>query len=333
MDKYYKIVIDTKGSDKGVGMMISGAAGALKRHDGLSVLLVGDKAYIEDECKRLLMPMERVEIVDAPDEITNYDSPVTALFEKPSSSLVVSLRLLSEREDLVGLINAGSTGALIAGAMRYLSTPARVRPALAAVLPAADGSFTCLVDTGATIDCGASTLLHFARLGRDFMKQLYRIEEPRVGLLSNGAEPTKGNKVVKEAHLLLDAAEDINFVGNIEGTGALSGTCDVLVCDGFAGNQVLKVSEGIAKRIITDIVKYAKAGSDESIMKLVGYLMGIYDFNSLGGGIILGVRKPVIKAHGAANENSIVSTAGMLLNIAQNKEVFDGENKSGSLTV
>ena len=207
--------------------------------------------------------------------------------------------------------------------MRYLSGKDRVRPALAAVLPSANGGFTCLVDTGATIDCPASTLVHFARLGRDFMRNLYRIESPRIGLLSNGSEPTKGNKLVKETHGLLKEAADLNFVGNIEGNNALSGDCDVLVCDGFAGNQVLKVTEGAASRIITDIVKYSKKTGDDSIMKLVGYLMGIYDFNSLGGGVILGTVKPVIKAHGAANEQSIVSTAGIILNLAENKELFD----------
>ena len=296
-----------------------------EKYPGLSVLLVGDAAFIAEECKAREMPPERTEILDAPDEITNYDSPAMALFEKPQSSLVKALRALAEREDLCGMINAGSTGALIAGAMRFLSGKERVRPALAAVLPAANGDFTCLVDTGATIDCPATTLLHFARLGTDFMKRFYRIENPRVGLLSNGAEPTKGNKVVKEAHLLLSEAEGINFIGNIEGTGALSGACDVLVCDGFAGNQVLKVTEGAARRIITDIVKYSKKTGDAGIMKLVGYLAGIYDFNSLGGGIILGAVKPVIKAHGAANEQSIVSTAGMLLNMLQSKEIFDKE--------
>ena len=117
-------------------------------------------------------------------------------------------------------------------------------------------------------------------------------------------------------------AEELNFVGNVEGTNALAGSCEVLVCDGFAGNQVLKVTEGTARRIITDIVKYAKMTKNEGLMELVGYLMGLYDFNSLGGGIILGTAKPVIKAHGAANEKSIVSTAGMLLNLAENKEVF-----------
>ncbi|MBQ7344014.1 MAG: phosphate--acyl-ACP acyltransferase [Clostridia bacterium] len=321
--KQYKIVIDTKGSDRGAGMMIKGASLALQKYPELAVLLVGDTDVMLAECEKNGMPMDRVELLEAPETITNYDSPAEALFVKRDSSLVKALEALSERDDLVGLINAGSTGALIAGSMRYLSGKDRVRPALAAVLPAANGGFTCLVDTGATIDCPASTLVHFARLGRDFMKNLYRIENPRIGLLSNGAEPTKGNKLVKETHALLRDAEDINFVGNIEGNKALSGECDVLVCDGFAGNQVLKVTEGAATRIITDIVKYSKKTGDESLMKLVGYLMGIYDFNSLGGGVILGTVKPVIKAHGAANEQSIVSTAGIILNLAENKELFD----------
>ena len=325
MEKLYKIAIDTKGSDKGQEMMIRGALMALDRHPALGVCLVGDKDVIEKATATRPDLASRIEIVDAPDEITNYDSPATALFEKPNSSLVKALMLVSERDDMTGLINAGSTGALIAGSMRFLSGKERVRPALAAVLPAENGSFTCLVDTGATIDCGAATLLHFAHLGSDFMRRLYRLDSPRVGLLSNGAEPTKGNKVVKEAHALLRDAEDINFIGNIEGTGALSGACDVLVCDGFAGNQVLKVSEGIARRLITDIVKYSKATGDSGLMKLVSHLMGIYDFNSLGGGIILGAAKPVIKAHGAANEQSIVNTAGMLLNIAENREIFEGQ--------
>ena len=323
MNKTYKIAIDTKGADKGAKMIIRGAVKALDKHENLSVLLVGDTEIIKSECEKLSAPMNRIEILEAPGEITNYDSPAVALFEKTDSSLVRALEAVASREDITGLINAGSTGALIAGSMRYLSRKDRVRPALAAVLPAENGGFTCLVDTGATIDCTASTLLHFARLGRDFMKELYRIEAPRVGLLSNGKESSKGNKVVKEAHILLSEAEDINFIGNVEGNGALAGECDVLVCDGFAGNQVLKVSEGIARRIITDIVKYSKKTGDESLMRVVGYLMGIYDFNSLGGGIILGTSKPVIKAHGAANEDSIVNTAGILLNLAENKEIFD----------
>ena len=320
MEKLYKIVIDTKGSDNGPSEIIKGASLALEAYENLAVVLVGDEDIIREECEKLGTPPSRIEIIDSPEEITNYDSPAVALFEKPNSSMVRALAHLSTAEDTLGLITAGNTGALIAGSLRYLSGKDRVRPALSAVLPAANGSFTCLVDTGATIDCPAATLLHFARLGSEFMKNTYRIENPRVGLLSNGAEPTKGNRVVKEAHALLREATDINFVGNIEGNTALSGDCDVLVCDGFAGNQVLKVTEGTATRIITDVMKYAHRQGSEEIKKLAFHLMSIYDIGSLGGGNILGIEKPVIKARGNAGETAVVSISEMLMNMAENKD-------------
>lgn len=318
-----KIVIDTKGSDKGSETVIKGAVAALAFHEELSVLLVGNEGEIIELCQELGAPMDRIEILDAPGEITNYDSPAAALFTKTDSSLVRALEILKERDDLSGLITAGNTGALIAGAVKYLPCESRVRPALAAILPASDGSFTCLVDTGATIDCPASTLVHFAHLGRDFMREMYGIDNPRIALLSNGAEPTKGNKVVKEAHAMLALDTSLNFVGNVEGSNALSGTCDVLVCDGFAGNQVLKVTEGTATRIITDIVKFAKRTGNVTIMELVGHLMGVYDISSLGGGIVLGAAKPLIKARGSSDEKAIVNISKMLINMAENKAVFD----------
>lgn len=325
--KYYKVALDLMGSDKGPEMMLRGAKMALDKYEDLALLLVGDEGIIKSECENLAFPMDRVEILGSSEVITNYDSPATALFEKPRSSLVLALDATAKREDIVGLVNAGSTGALIGGSVRFLMREDRVRPALAAALPAERGGFVCLVDTGATIDATAQMLVHFARLGTEFMRDMYKIESPRVALLSNGAEETKGNKTVKEAHALLKTAEGVNFVGNVEGTNALSGDCDVLVADGFAGNQVLKVTEGTARRIITDIVKIAKKTGNEGYMALVGTLMAKYDFNSLGGGIILGVRKPVVKAHGAANEASIVSTVGIVLNLAKNKDVFNNQNK------
>ena len=306
MKDTYKIILDTKGGDNGPEVLIKGAAIALEKFDSLSYLMVGDRDLIEKECVSLSMPMDRVEILDAPNEITNYDNPAVALFEKQDSSMIKSLVALDTREDLLGLITTGNTGVLLGGTVRFLNSKERVRPCLAALLPNADGSFTCLVDTGATIDCSPQMLVHFAKQGSRFMKQMYGIESPRVGLLSNGAESTKGNKI-----------------GNVEGNTALSGICDILVCDGFAGNLVLKVSEGMAKRLITDIVKYGKRTGNESIMELVGHLMKVYDFGSLGGGLILGTDKPVIKARGNSNETTVVSVSEMILNMVEHKAIFD----------
>ena len=321
----YRIVIDTEGSDKGAATIVKGAALALEKYPSINLTLVGNEEKIKEysaECGIDSLIGGRMEIIHAGDAITNYDSPATALFQKPDSSLVRALTALSARDDLLGFISAGNTGALIAGAMRFLSTPERVRPALAVPLPAENGGTTCLIDTGATVDCTAQMLLHFARLGRDFMSALHNIESPKVALLSNGAEATKGNAVVKETHLLLDEAADINFVGNVEGTNALTGVCDVLVADGFAGNVFLKTTEGAARRIITDVVKLAKKTGETKYIELAGYLKSLYDFNSMGGAPILGVRKPVFKIHGSSNETTVVNTVGMLMDVFENSEVF-----------
>ncbi len=323
----YKIAIDVMGSDKGAPTLVEGAVKALLANDRLDLVLVGDKEVIAEALAQHSALDGRIEIIHASDVITNYDSPMDAIFNKTNSSLVVALKTVAEREDIFGMICAGSTGAFISGALRYLPAKPLKRPALAAILPAAAGGFVCLVDTGANIDCTPAQLVTFAKMGSDFMRVYYGIENPRVGLLSNGAESTKGNKLVRETHALLVGDAGIHFVGNIEGTNALSGDCDVLVADGFAGNQVLKNSEGIARRIITDIVKYAKRTGNNEIMKLVGYLMGIYDFNSLGGGILLGVGKPVIKAHGAANADSIMNTAKILINMSENRDIFSGRDE------
>jgi glycerol-3-phosphate acyltransferase PlsX len=223
------------------------------------------------------------------------------------------------------MISSGNTGVLLTGAMRYVSAKERVRPALAAILPASNGSFVCVVDTGATIDSTPQMLCHFAHLGSDFMRSAYGIEQPKIGLLSNGAEESKGNKLVKETHQLLKNEDSLNFIGNVEGTNALSGICDVLVCDGFAGNQVLKITEGTAKRVIGDVVRFAKRENSETAMKLVRELLGMYDIESLGGANLLGIRKPIIKMHGSSTALTVVNSTEMLLNMAKNKAVFDAE--------
>ena len=322
----YRIIIDVMGSDNGPEILVQGALKALERNNDLAVTIVGDKAAIESVTSGTQFGADRIEIIGTSETVTNYDNPMEAIFRKTDSSLVRSLITLAENEEAIGMINAGSTGALIAGALRYVPAKELKRPALAAILPAEKGGFTCLVDTGANIDCNPGQLVAFAHMGSDFMKQYYNVENPKIGLLSNGTEETKGNKLVKETHALLKQEADLNFIGNVEGNRALSGDCDVLVADGFAGNQVFKNSEGIARRIITDIVKYAKKTGSAEIMKLVGHLMSIYDFSALGGGIILGVGKPIIKARGSATADSITNTSEMLLNMAKNKDIFNGKD-------
>ena len=321
----FRIIIDVMGSDNGPAVLVDGAVKALGRNEDMALTLVGDEKAIREELSKLEYDEDRLEVIGTEDVITNYDTPTEAIFKKTGSSLVVALKTLAKSEDAIGMINAGNTGALLAGSLRYVPAKPLKRPALAAILPAEAGGYTCLVDTGANVDCISSQLVAFAHMGSDFMKRYYSIESPRVGLLSNGAEETKGNRLVKETHALLKAEEGLNFIGNVEGNRALSGDCDVLVADGFAGNQVFKSAEGIAKRIITDVVKYAKKSGNPEMMKLVAHLLGIYDFSALGGGIILGAGKPIIKARGSATADSITNTSEMLLNMAKNKQIYEGK--------
>ena len=320
--KLHRIVIDTLGGDNGPEVAIQGGHLALQENDNLHITFVGPEDIINAKLKELGTDLDRVQIVDAKETITNFENPVEAIYKKQDASLVKCFKLLASDEDYVGMLTAGCSGAILMGSFRYLHVKEMTRPCMAALLPSETGGFTCLLDTGATNDCTPGELVQFAHAGSDFMKKLYKIEAPKVGLLSNGAEPTKGNKLVKATHALLKEEKDLNFIGNIEGNKALSGDCDVLVCDGFDGNQVLKVTEGTCARLIKDIVIYSKKNNQPELMQLVGYLMSMYDISSLSGAVVLGVRKPIIKCRGNSNEKTFMNTAKMLLRVAEGEAIM-----------
>ena len=326
----YKIVIDTLGSDKGPETIILGASLALQEFPELSITLVGPESLINEKIKELNMDASRIKIIPAEETITNYENPYTGIMNKPQASLVQAMKEAGS-DDYAGMLTAGSSGAILMGSFRFLADENKTRPCMAAVLPNGDGAYTCLVDTGATIDCTSSQLHSFAKLGSDLMKKMYGIESPKVGLLSNGAEPTKGNHLVKETYPILEEDKSLNFIGNVEGNMALSGCCDVLVCDGFAGNQVLKNTEGMAKRLITDIVVYSKKKNRPEFMEIAQYLMKTYDISALGGGIVLGVRKVIIKCRGNSDERAIVNTARMLINHASGEAIFTKKEREDAL--
>ena len=324
----YKIVIDTLGSDKGPEAVILGASLALKENPDLLVTLVGPEELINSKIKELEMDASRVKIVNANETITNYENPYTGIMNKHDASLVLAMKEVGiEEENYAGMITAGSSGAILMGSFRYLSDEVKTRPCMAALLPNEAGGYTCLVDTGATIDCTSGQLHQFAHLGSKLMKKMYGVESPKVGLLSNGAEPTKGNHLVKETFPILAEDKELNCVGNIEGNMALSGECDVLVCDGFAGNQVLKNTEGMAKRLIKDIVILSKKRNKPEFMEVAQYLMKTYDISALGGGMVLGSRKLIIKARGNSDERAILNISKMLINYAKGDALLTKEQR------
>ena len=317
MEQQYKIVVDALGSDKGPEAIILGASLAIKEFPNLSITLVGPEALINEKMQEYGVDKARFKVIPAEETITNFENPYTGIMNKPQASLVKAMKEVGkEEENYAGMITAGNSGAILMGSFRFLSDANKTRPCMAAMLPNGKEAYTCLVDTGATIDCTPSQLHSFASLGSDVMKKMYHIESPRVALLSNGAEPTKGNHLVKETFPILQEDKELNFVGNIEGNNALSGDCDVLVCDGFAGNQVLKNTEGMAKRLITDIVVLSKKRNRPEFMEVAQYLMKTYDISALGGGLVLGTRKLIIKARGNSDERAIVNISRMILNHA-----------------
>ena len=303
-----KIILDCFGGDNCPNSAIDGALLALAEDKSLFITLCGDEKQIGDRLSGKDYDKNRLNILHAPDVITNDDVPTLAIRRKKDSSMVVGLKTLAS-EDYDGFVSSGNTGALLVGASVIVKRIDGVqRCSLSPVLPTMiDGKATILVDGGANVDCNASMLKEFAIMGSAFMNSVYGVEKPRVGLLNNGAEEEKGNELTKTAHALLKNT-DVNFVGNIEARDMFTGEVDVIVADGFAGNVGLKSAEGMGKVIFSMLKRYIMEGG---LRAKLGYLLlkpslkklkGIMSSDSVGGGVFLGAKKIVVKAHGASND-------------------------------
>ena len=286
-----RIIVDAMGGDKAPQEIVKGAVRARKEL-GVEITLVGKieevKACLEGE------DAADYELIDAREIVTMEDDPSTATRRKKDSSMAVALRLLSEgRGDAV--VSAGSTGALLTGATLTVKRIRGIRrAALAPVLPAGE-SGVMLIDCGANVECTAEYLLQFAYMGSYYAKKMMGIEKPRVGLLNVGTEDTKGGELQHQVFALLREADEqgrISFVGNVEGTGVFDGAADVVVTDGFTGNVLLKTAEGVIKYMMG-----ALKGDLKTMKKSL-------DVNEVGGTALIGISRPVIKAHGASNAAS-----------------------------
>ena len=285
--------------------------GALRAKDelGVDLILVGQKEKIEACLSE--GSDEHVEIVDAREIITMEDDPSTATRRKKDSSMAVALTLLKEgRGDAV--VSAGSTGALLTGATLTVKRIRGIRrAAMAPVLPAGENG-VMLIDCGANVECTAEYLLQFAYMGSYYAKKLMGVENPKVGLLNVGTEDTKGGELQHRSFALLQqAAEEgrINFIGNLEGTDVFAGTADVVVTDGFTGNVLLKTAEGVIKFMMGALKGvFYKSGKNKlaaAVLKNdLKEMKKSLDVNEVGGTALIGISKPVIKAHGASNETS-----------------------------
>ena len=310
-----KIIVDALGGDYAPKEAVLGALDALELKKSLHVVLVGDQGLIRNELVGKTYDVARLEIVHAPEVISNDEVPTTAVKTKKESSIVKGLELLASDPDALGFVSAGSTGAVLVAAYMKLGRIKGVsRPALAPALPTLKGKPVILCDCGANVDCKPINLLHFAVMASAFSCAVTDTVKPIVGLLSNGAEDKKGNELNREAFELLKNSPYIEFKGNCEARDMLSGDFDVVVADGFNGNIALKSAEGTAGAIFSILMDGIKRGGLKAklgalllkpVLKDVKTRM---DYNSQGGACFLGVNKVVVKAHGASKRKSICAS-------------------------
>ncbi len=306
-----KVILDAMGGDNAPNAVVEGCILALKEMPDLYVTLTGREDAIAYELAKHQFDSGRINIVNATEVIDMAEPPVDAIRHKRDSSLVKGLRLTGEGQGDV-FITAGSTGAAIAGATLIVKRlPGVKRPALAPLLPTKTGS-VLLIDAGANADCRPSYLAQFALMGSIYMRNVMGVKSPRVGLINNGAEAGKGNELTKAAYKLIERMP-VLFAGNAEGRDLVSGEFDVLVCDGFTGNVVLKFMEGLAGVLLGMLKKelessfITKFGAALS-MPAYRNLKKTMDYTEYGGALMLGVNGGVVKAHGSSNSKAILST-------------------------
>ncbi len=314
-----KIAIDAMGGDHAPKAIIEGTLQAIEEY-GIEVFLIGKKDEINKYVEDKFIKSGHLTIIDASEIILNDDSPVTAIRQKKDSSMVIGLKLVKE-EQCDAFVSAGSTGAFLAGSLLKVGRIKGIdRPALSPIMPTMQGS-CMIIDAGANADCKPKNLEQFAMMGSIYMQTVNGIAKPRVGMLNIGAEAGKGNELTKQSYELLSKL-NINFIGNVEARDILDGVCDVCVCDGFAGNVLLKSTEGTAATIL----KLLKQEFTKNTKNKIGALLlkdGLkefkkkFDYTEYGGAPFLGIDGIMIKAHGSSNANAFKNA------IRQAKILFD----------
>lgn len=306
-----KIVIDAMGGDNAPRSTVEGAVLALKNFP-VEIVLTGDKEKIEKALESYEYDKSRLEIIHTTQKIENEDKPVKAIRSKKDSSMVVGLNLVKEKK-ADGIVSAGNTGALLAGGLFVLGRLKGIdRPALCSYLPTREG-VSILIDAGANADCKPQNILEFGMMGSAYAQGVLKLQNPKVGIVNIGAEEGKGNELTKKAYeLLKENTIDINFVGNVEARDIPSGDVDVIVCDGFTGNVVLKLTEGVAMTMFSML---KSAFTKNTVTKLgallsKGGLMDMkkrLDYKEYGGAPFMGVDGCLIKAHGSSDSKAIMN--------------------------
>ncbi len=306
-----KIAVDVMGGDHAPDEIIKGCIMAVKEIDS-TLVLVGKESVIKEKLSAYTYDETKIEIVGADEVIEMGEAPVMAIRRKKNSSMVVGLKLVKEKQ-VDGMISAGSTGALLTGATLLVGRIKGVdRPAMAPFIPTQTGC-SLLIDCGANVDAKPQYLEQFARMGTVYVKECLKIDNPKVGLVNIGVEEEKGNQLTKEAYKLLSESQDINFYGNVEARDIPEGLVDILVCDGFTGNIILKFMEGFGKWLLgmikTEFLRSLKTKVAALFMKKgIGNIKAKFDVSTKGGAPFLGINGLVVKTHGSSKAKEIYST-------------------------
>lgn len=324
-----KIILDGMGGDNAPASVVEGAVLASKEIEH-EIIIVGQEELIYAELKKHKYDNKKITVIDAREVISNDEAPVRAVRSKKDSSIVKGINMVKVGEGDV-FVSAGSTGALLSGGLFLLGRIQGIdRPALASVYPIIGGKASLLLDAGANAECKPNNLLEFGIMGNIYMEKVIGRENPRVALVNLGAEAAKGNTLTKAAYELLEQS-NMNFIGNIEARDVPKGKCDVIVADGFTGNVILKLTEGLAwnilqviKKKFTDGVK-AKLGAALLIDKL-GELKKEFDYSEYGGAPILGVKGPIVKMHGSSKANAVKNTIIKAIPFVEEKVVETIQN-------
>lgn len=300
-----KILIDGEGGDKAPSEVLKGCALALQEFPDIELLITGREEVLKAELSSASISSDRITLIPTEEPLTMEDSPESVLREKKTSSLGTALKMLGEGQ-ADALVSAGNSGALLFGGSLIVRRIKGVkRAAFAPLFPTRTGR-VLLLDSGATIEGRPEFLEQYGLLGSAYMKAVCGIEKPRVGLANNGAEECKGPELYREAHTRLKANPNLHFVGNVEGRDFMLGSCDVLVADGFTGNMILKSCEGMGSFLLSEMKGLFTAGFSTKLAylllkKQLKAFKKKADYRETGGAILLGLSRPVIKAHGSSD--------------------------------
>lgn len=319
----FKIILDCYGGDFSPDANVLGAVEYLNENKDVYLILTGKEAELKEKLSPLKYDSGRLEIVNA-DEVISLEEKPTEAIRRKNTSMVKAFEVLRENDEVIGLVSLGSTGALLCGGLLLCGRLKNVmRPAFCPILPTLYGGHVAICDSGANAECTAQYLRQFAIMGSRYLEGAYGIKNPKVGLLNIGVEREKGDKMHQEAYELLENTASINFLGNMESRELLTGKFDLVVCDGFSGNVLIKSTEGAC----LEMLKMLKRTMTSGLKNKVGGLLlksaineqkKLMDYRNYGGAVMLGTKKIIVKSHGNGNATAVKKSLEQVYNMKMN---------------